>query len=155
MRSSGAWSLLFVVCAGTVFAACDTPGVTLVNPDVSAPDVMTTIHVKLEDSVLADALGWSQGVPNAEVQLQRMIDLPFSPDTFYTDSTGRVQVPDPFPGFHDIAAFRALADHETGPTSGLVRAFADGLKPRLPASKVTLTLGMDRPGSTVIMMASI
>ena len=127
--------------------ACDTPGVTLVDPDVSTPDPdkATTIHVTLEDSALAEALGWSQGVPNALVQLHRHID-PFRPDTLYTDSTGHVSVMDLLPGFYRVAAYRVLA---AGQSDTLTRAFGGGFKTNLPAT-IELEMAADRAGSLVV-----
>ncbi len=144
--------LLGTATAITVFAvaACDTPGVTLVDPDVSTPDPdkATKIHVQLEDSALAEALGWSQGVPNAEVQLHRIID-PFKPDTVYTDSTGHASVTDLLPGFYRIAAYRVLTGEESGQPDSATRAFGGGLKGNLPAS-FELEMAGDRAGSLVI-----
>ena len=130
--------------------ACDTPGVTLVDPDVSTPDPdkATKIHVQLEDSALAEALGWSQGVPNAEVQLHRIID-PFKPDTVYTDSTGHASVTDLLPGFYRIAAYRVLTGEESGQPDSVTRAFGGGLKGNLPA-RFALEMAGDRAGSLVI-----
>ncbi len=126
--------------------ACDTPGVTLVKPDTANPDDKgTTIHVTLEDSALAEALGWSQGVPNALVQLHRHID-PFRPDTVYTDSTGHVSVTNLLPGFYRVAAYRVLA---AGQSDTSTRAFGGGFKTNLPAT-VELEMAADRAGSLVV-----
>ena len=133
------------------FAACDTPGVTLVDPDVSNPDPDkgTTIHVTLEDSALAEALGWSRGVPNAEVQLHRIIEA-FQPDIFYTDSTGQVHVPERLPGYHRVAASKSIIADEAVTAGGVPRVFADGVKTESLGSMLQLTLAADRRGSLVI-----
>ncbi len=150
MRSLRVWPLLLLVSTAAVFTACDTPGVTLVDPDVSTPDPdkATKIHVQLEDSALADALGWSQGVPNALVQLHRIID-PFRPDTVYTDSAGHAYVTDLLPGFYRIAAYRVLTGQESGRPGSVTRAFGGGLKANLPA-RFELEMAGDRAGSLVI-----
>jgi hypothetical protein len=128
------------------FAACDTPGVTLVDPDISNPnDKGTTIHVTLADSALAEALGWSQGVPNAEVVLHRFVD-PFRPDTIYSDSTGRVYVTDLLPGLYWIGGYRVVTNPEQG---AAIRAFGGGLKVDLPAT-IELEMAGDQTGSLVI-----
>jgi len=133
--------------ASVVLAACDTPGVTLVEPDVSTPDPdqVTTIHVMLEDSALAEALGWSQGVPDALVQLHRDVD-PFNPDTLYTDSTGHVSVTNMLPGYYRVAAYRILAGEQSDTST---RAFGGGFKTNLPAT-IELEMAADRAGSLVI-----
>jgi hypothetical protein len=54
--------------------ACYTPGVTLVDSDVSAAPDSVTFIVRLEDSTLAAALGWTGGVPGAVIMLHRIGD---------------------------------------------------------------------------------
>ncbi|UCD24374.1 MAG: hypothetical protein JSW51_00190 [Gemmatimonadota bacterium] len=128
------------------FAACDTPGVTLVDPDISNPsDKGTTIHVTLEDSALAEALGWSQGVPNAEVQLHRVVEA-FQPDVVFTDSAGNAYVSNLLPGFYRIAVQKSIAGSLVG---GVERVFGDGLKQQL-ANRVNLAMRIDEAGSLVI-----
>lgn len=131
------------------FAACDTPGVTLIEPDrASGPDTVT-FHVQLEDTALAQVLGWKNGVPNAEIQLHRILD-PFRPDTVYTDSTGHVLASDLLYGFYRIAAYRAMTADEVSQSGGVKRAFGDGIKRWLPTDSIELTLGVDQPGSLVV-----
>ena len=109
-----------------VLTACDTPGVTLVDPDVAGDkDRSLTITVRLEDTVLAQALGWSQGVPDAKVFLMR-VGEEFDPITLLTDSTGTAVLESILPGQYRMAAHRLLREDETGPTGGVVRAFGDG-----------------------------
>ncbi len=134
-----------------VLTSCDTPGVTLVDPELAGNgDRGLTITVDLEDSTLAQALGWENGVPRAEVQLHRIVD-PFQPHTVYTDSAGYAHVLNLLPGLYKIAGYRVLNEHETGPTGGIVRAFGDGFKQRISgAGKVSLTLATDRQGSLAI-----
>jgi hypothetical protein len=132
------------------FAACDTPGVTMIEPDrASGPDSVT-FHVQLEDTALARALGWENGVPGAEVQLHRTID-PFQPHKLYTDSTGHAYLASLFPGMYEIATQRTLTEDESGPTGNLVRAFGDGLKYDIHGREtIHLQLGADHAGSLVI-----
>ena len=132
------------------FAACDTPGVTLVDPDVASGPDSVTFHVSLEDTALAQALGWENGVPGAEVQLHRIVD-PFQPQILNTDSAGNAYVSNLLPGLYEITGYRVLTGQETAPTGGTVRAFGDGFKQRIGGTaKVTMTLAIDRPGSLVI-----
>ncbi|KPJ92374.1 MAG: hypothetical protein AMS18_07555 [Gemmatimonas sp. SG8_17] len=150
MKQGPSRRLCLVAFAAVLCAACDTPGVTLVDPDVSNPeDQGTTIHVTLEDSALAEALGWSQGVPNAELQLHRMIEA-FQPDHFYTDSTGHVHVPERMPGYHLVAAFKSITADEAAAAGAVPRVFADGLKTEFLGNTLQLALGGDQRGSLVI-----
>jgi len=67
-----------VVRAGTLrcllFAACDTAGVRFIDPPTDdEPERSVTISVRLEDSALAAALGWEQGVPGALISYYRIL----------------------------------------------------------------------------------
>jgi hypothetical protein len=142
------WTAIAVALGS--MAACDTPGVTLIEPDrASGPDSVR-FHVSLEDTALAQVLGWKNGVPGAEVQLHRIID-PFQPHTLYTDSTGHAYLASLFPGMYEIAAQRTLTEDESGPTGNLLRAFGDGLKYDIHGREIIqLQLGADHAGSLVI-----
>ena len=134
----------------TSFVGCDTPGVTLIDPDVAGGPDSVTFHVSLEDTLLARALGWADGVPGAEIQLHRVVD-PFQPHVLDTDSAGNAYIWNLLPGLYKVAAYRVLSGEETGPTGGVVRAFGDGFKQSLGGTgKVSLTLAADEPGSLVI-----
>jgi len=141
----------YAVAMAATLTACDTPGVTLVDPDVAGDkDRSLTVTVRLEDSTLAQALGWSQGVPDAQVFLSRIGDE-FDPITLVTDSTGTVVLHTFLPGQYRMAAHRVLRENETGPTDGVVRAFGDGGKFWVAPPKVLeFTLQMDQAGSVVI-----
>ena len=86
-------------------AACDTLGVTLLDPNVASRPDTAAIHVRLEDSALARVLGWTAGVPRAVVMLQR-IGEDYRPDSMLTDSTGRAYIDDLLPGFYRVAVHR-------------------------------------------------
>lgn len=135
-----------------VLMACDVPAVQLVRREDSNGGSASTgfqVHAALDDSALASALGWSAGVPATAVVIHRYID-PYQPDTVYTDATGDVTIPNLLPGWYLVAGFRRLDASETGPTGGVIRAFADALKHELTArDTVLLTLTTDRPGSLV------
>ena len=130
-------------------AACDVPGVTVVRPEASSAPSELAIHVALEDSSMAQSLGWAAGVPGATVVIHRFID-PFRPETLYTDQSGRVTAQNSLPGWYLIAGSRILTAEETGSTSGMVRAFGDGLKLNFTGrDSLQLGLRIDQPGSLV------
>ncbi len=134
----------------TSFVGCDTPGVTLIDPDVAGGPDSVTFHVSLEDTLLARALGWADGVPGVEIQLHRVVD-PFQPHVLDTDSAGNAYISNLLPGLYKIAAYRVLSGEETGPTGGVVRAFGDGFERELGGtSSVSLALASDRRGSLLI-----
>jgi hypothetical protein len=135
--------------ASLMALACDTPGVTLIDPGLNAPPDSVTFVVRLEDSTLAAALGWSDGVPGADVILNRVGDE-FNPAVLRTDATGRVRLHNPAPGVNRIAAYRVLSEDETGSTGGLRRAFGDGRKTTVGRTgQLELSAGEDRAGSLV------
>jgi hypothetical protein len=137
-----------IACLLASLAACDAPGITLVRPPTSGSEGFT-IHVTLEDSALASALGWQDGVPGAEVQMHRIID-PFQPRVVHTDSTGRTLVRGLLSGLYKVATYRMLSQQEAAATGGVIRAFGDGVKLRLPVhSGIQLTLDKDRRESLV------
>ena len=143
-----------VVRAGTLscllFAACDTPGVTLIEPDVTVDDsAIVTFQVHLEDSALAETLGWSNGVPNAFVFIQRVAE-PFEPDTLVTDNNGEASYPNFLPGQYKVAAQRILSPGEALITGGGVRAFGDAWNQNINRGQtVPLELTADNAGSIV------
>ncbi|KPJ92373.1 MAG: hypothetical protein AMS18_07550 [Gemmatimonas sp. SG8_17] len=138
-----------VIALGLI-AACDTPGVTLVDPDVTGgEDRSWTITVFLEDADLAAALGWSNGVPGATVSLHRLQEE-FDLLTGVTDSSGQVRFDPMLPGQYRIAAERVLQAGETGPTGGVLRAFGDGVRVWKDSTALDLHLRADRRGSLVI-----
>ncbi|KPJ92376.1 MAG: hypothetical protein AMS18_07565 [Gemmatimonas sp. SG8_17] len=147
MRSFAVCWLLLLVPTAAVFTACDTPGVTLVDPDVSSDgDRSLTVTVHLEDSTLARALGWEDGVPRASVWLHRVNDE-FELRTATTDSSGRIRLDDVLPGRYRIATYRALEPDETEPTGGEIRAFGDGTMVQVdPLRELDVKLRSDQVG---------
>jgi hypothetical protein len=133
-----------------LFASCDTPGVTLDDPDVAGgTDRSWTITVRLEDSSLAAALGWSDGVPGATVSRHRILEE-YELTTAITDSIGQVRFERVLPGQFRIAAQRVLRPDETAATNGLIRAFGDGKTVWKDKTVLDLNLRADRAGSLVV-----
>jgi len=121
-----------------------------VNPAASDSSTGVTFRVTLEDSALAGALGWEEGVPGALISYHRISgEAPIR--TAEADSSGSVVVRDMLPGRYRLAAYRVLQEDETGPTGGQIRAFGDGfIRSVYPPQLVELTLRADRAGSVVI-----
>jgi len=145
---------MLLIMASLAITACDTPPWRLIDPeqpDENSPDAkILTVNIGLEDSVLAAALGWSDGVPDAQLSLHRIHDE-FSIRTAVTDSTGSVLLNNVLDGRYRIAAYRVLAENETGPTGGLVRAFGAGMIVRADTMlELDMKLRIDRPGSLVV-----
>ena len=152
-------SKLFCACAmpraaaivSLVLVGCDTPGIRLVDPDSpSDSSAGVKFQVTLEDSVLAEALGWEDGVPAALISYHRIMEgTPIQ--TTETDSVGSLHLSALLPGQYRFAAYRMLREEETGATDGLIRAFGDGMVVKLDSPQVVeLTLRADRAGSVVM-----
>ena len=121
------------------------------NPDIPADSSTgVTFKVTLEDSALAAALGWENGVPGALISYYRIMEgTPIQ--TTETDSVGSLHLSALLPGQYRFAAYRMLREEETEPTGGQIRAFGDGLVVHVqPPQVVELTLRADRRGSVVI-----
>lgn len=143
-------SLPWLMAAAFLLLACDTPGIAFVDPDVTANGAAgLEVHVVLEDPVVAEALGWEEGVPNAAVMLQP-IDGTARAETLRTSAAGVARKKPFLPGYYRLAAYRRVAGEETAATGGVVRAFGGGLRVRLGISdKRVLTLQADQRGSLV------
>ena len=75
-----------------VLTACDTAGVRFIDPPIQdEPERTVTIAVRLEDSALATALGWEEGVPGAQISYYRILGES-GILTAETDSTGKVSL---------------------------------------------------------------
>ncbi len=141
--------LRLVAFAVVLCAACDTPGVTLIQPDQSSSPDSVTFIVRLADSALAETLGWSHGVPNAEIFLHRATEE-FDFIEIRTGETGTVGVMDLIPGLYRVAARRQLTVDEAAAVGSVVRAFGNGFKTNLGRSgTVSIELRSDQPGSLV------
>ncbi|KPJ92375.1 MAG: hypothetical protein AMS18_07560 [Gemmatimonas sp. SG8_17] len=137
------------VLGWAAFTACDTPGVTLIEPDQSSVPDSVKFVVSLADSALAAALGWSDGVPNAEIFLHRATEQ-FRFTELHTDETGTVGTTDLIPGLYRVAALRTLTVDEAAAVGSVVRAFGNGFKTNIGRSgTVSIELRSDQPGSLV------
>jgi hypothetical protein len=113
------------------------------------PGLTVTVTVEPEASDLAQALGWTGGVPNAEVRLHRW-GTDFEWQTATTDAEGVARFPNAIPGTYRLAAHRPLTDSEVAQGGGAVHAFGDGMMTNVSnAVERTLKLGPTREGSVV------
>ncbi len=105
-------------------AACTHGEITVVESAAKGPNdtLALTFVPDGEDAAAAAALGWTTGIPGAEVILAPSVkprpmgagDTATGPpfDTLTTDSTGRVSVPDLPPGWYYVEVRRWLSDAE-------------------------------------------
>jgi hypothetical protein len=109
------------------------------------------VGLEAEAAGIGEALGWSEGVPDAEVRVHR-IGTEFAWQTTLTDSSGVARFPNLLPGSYRLAAYRALTDEEVARLDdGRRRAFGDGRIIGLSGARTdTLTLEPDRRGSLLI-----
>ena len=154
-------SILPVSCSRAVLAAvsiiwlltgCRAGEVELYEPEGSGLGQGFTVKVELEESAaeIGEALGWTDGVPEAEVRVHRL-GTEFRWQTVLTDSAGEARFSDLIPGRYRLAAYRALTDEEAAQLGSRRRAFGDGLMLDIPGpSTKTLTLAPDRRGALLI-----
>jgi hypothetical protein len=144
--------VLRAVCGTWLLGGCTAGEVELYEPEGSGLSRGLTVKVVLEESAakIGEALGWTAGVPEAEVRVQRL-GTEFRWQTVLTDSAGEVRLPSLIPGTYRVAAYRVLTDEEAAQLGGRRRAFADGTKVHLsqPLAR-TLRMAADEPGSIVI-----
>jgi hypothetical protein len=101
-------------------ATCTHGDITVVEPAAKGPN--DTLAITILPGEAAAALGWTSGIPGAEVILAPSVkprawgggDTATGPaiDTLLTDSTGRVSVPDLPPGWYYVEVHRWLSDAE-------------------------------------------
>lgn len=111
-----------------------------------------TVRVELDEVAqdLGAALGWENGVPDAEVRFHRT-GTEFGWRTATTDSSGVVHFPDATRGKWRIAALRAVGLDDGRGAVDRVRALSDGRFVRVEgATEAALRLRPDDPGSVVI-----
>lgn len=109
------------------------------------------VHVGLDgsDRALAVSLGWTAGVPGAEVRLNRNGTASWEART--SDASGTVVYEDLLPGRYRVYAGRRLSAEEARAVGGPRRAFGDGRTFDFSeTSEVSLELYADRPGRLVI-----
>ncbi|MGD2152894.1 MAG: DUF4876 domain-containing protein [Gemmatimonadales bacterium] len=129
---------------------CTAEDVQLLQPGGSELAVGLTVNVEAEDATLAEALGWSEGVPGAEVRLQRR-GTGWVWESALTDSAGTARFPDILPGSYRLAGYRALTEEEVAELGDRRRAFGGGAYLEFSGPREhTLRLAADEPGSLVI-----
>jgi hypothetical protein len=121
-RDAGLLRGATVLAALLACAACKHGEITVVEPAAKPPGSAFTLTILPGESQAAAELGWTAGVPGAEVILAPSVKpLPTSPgdtatgppiDTVMTDSTGHVSVPDLPAGWYYVEVRRWLTDAE-------------------------------------------
>jgi len=114
------------------------------------PGLTVTVTVEPEASSIAQALGWTGGVPNAEVRIHR-IGTDFAWETVLTDGSGTARFPNAIAGQYRVAGYRPLTDAEVAQADGSTRALGDGVIMNVARStEATLRLNPTQGGSLVI-----
>jgi hypothetical protein len=151
-----AGSLLGLAALAAVLGACSAEGVTFEDPggdegDLPRPTLVVEVGVDSADAELAEALGWTEGVPGAEVQILRSGTLEWIEGS--TDDSGRVVFTDLEPGRHHVVGERVLSSEEASAIGAEIRAFGDGRTVEdlgRDTARLRLDLLADRPGSLVL-----
>jgi hypothetical protein len=148
MRGSKLVLLLF-------FTACDPGDVVLIRPDTGGPSARPfSIRAIIDtpSTAIAESLGWSDGVPAAQIRVHRMED-PYDGDYWtsaLTDSTGIATFVDLLGGLYEVEVTRWLTDVEMARATSGIRLLAGGRRLNLPTGDTqTVTMAQDRRGSLV------
>jgi hypothetical protein len=134
--------------------ACDPGDVALLAPESSHGATILTIHAIIDTpyTSVAGILGWSDGVPDAQVRVHVNGD-PYDSTywrTATTDSTGVATFGDLLAGLYEVEATRVLTDGEAARSGRVVHVLAGGRRLFLPASgPVEVTTAPDAPGGLV------
>ncbi len=151
MISSARVGLGLSLCALTL--ACGGEGGFSGPPDDDGndlkPDLTTAVRVEAAASELSATLGWTGGVPGAEVRLHRL-GTDFAWETVTTDARGVARFPDVIAGDYRVAAYRPLTDAEAAQVGEAAWAFADGsLHSVHEGAETSLSLTPNHRGSIV------
>ena len=112
------------------------------------PGLTVRVEVAPEAAEVARALGWTDGVPGAEVRAHR-IGTEFAWETAVTDEQGTAYMPQLVSGRYRLAVYRALTEDESAATG--VSALAWGSVVEIgPGSEQAAALVPNRTGSLVI-----
>ena len=108
-----------------------------------------TVQVAPEEAAVARALGWTNGVPGAEVRAHR-IGTEFRWETAVTDAEGTAHLPHLVTGPYRVAVYRPLTEEESAAAG--VSALASGSIVAVAAggSEHAAELVTNRPASLVI-----
>ncbi|MGD2216059.1 MAG: DUF4876 domain-containing protein [Gemmatimonadales bacterium] len=145
-------AVLPAVCVTWLLTGCTAGEVELYEPEGSGLAQGLTVKVVLDSTAadIAEALGWTEGVPEAEVRVHRL-GTEFRWQTVLTDSAGEARFPDLIPGRYRLAGYRVLTDEEAAQLGSRRRAFGDGLMLDISGARTkSLHLAPDRRGALLI-----
>jgi hypothetical protein len=160
LRDMGAWiiqaacrrTLPVGVCLTSLLAGCTAGEVVLYEPEGSGLARGLTVKVELDSTAadIAQALGWTDGVPDAEVRVHR-IGTDFRWQTVLADSSGEARFPNLIQGRYRVAGYRVLSDEEAAQVGNQKRAFGDGYIVYVGEARAqTLQLAPDRRGGLLL-----
>jgi hypothetical protein len=136
-----------------LLAACDPGDVVLLAPETSDGAPTLSIHAVIDTpyNALAESLGWSAGVPGAQVRIHLMAD-PYDSSYWHvvtTDSLGRAAF-SAIGGPYEVEVSRTLTSAEAARSGDTVQVLAGG--GRLYASRngaTDMAVVPDRRGSLI------
>ncbi len=133
-------------------AACDAGDVVLLAPEAASGAPTLSVRAVLDTpyAALATSLGWTAGVPGAQVRVHLMTE-PYDSSYWHqatADSTGLARFTGLLAGLYEVELFRWLTAAEALRGGGDVRVLAGGGRLNLPAAGVAaVTLAPDQRGA--------
>jgi hypothetical protein len=138
-----------------LLAACDPGEVVLLAPDKSddhAPALTIQVVVDTPYVALATALGWTDGVPGAQVRAHLMKE-PYDEEYWHVataDSLGVARFPSILSGLYEIAVRRPLRPEEVTQTGDATRMVAGGRRMYVSqGAEQAVTVVPDHGGSLI------
>lgn len=118
--------VLVVACGGETGFSGPPPDD---DGDELRPGLTVRVEVEEERAEIAEALGWTGGVPGAEVRIHRL-GTDFAWEIEETDASGVARFPDAIPGTYRVAGYRPLTAAEESQAGEGVLALGDGCSRR-------------------------
>lgn len=140
-------ALLLALLALVLLPACDAGDITLVAPErrtAATPTLVVRAVVNEAHQELAEALGWTAGIPGARVRVHKT-DEPYDEDYWVegeTDAGGVVEFFDLLRGMYEVQVTRPLSKEEAAHAGRDVQVVAGGrwlLVPWQPIQDVAAT----------------
>ena len=154
MRTASRTALRLSLTTALPLAACDPGDVVLLAPEdtTGAPTLSIRAVIDTPYAALATSLGWSGGVPGAEVRVHLMAE-PYDSTYWHVaaaDSTG-VATFSGLGGLYEVEVSRPLTAAEQARLGEAVHLLAGGRRLYAPTSPTAdVTMGPDHRGSLVL-----
>lgn len=149
-RGGRALSIVLLTALGACGGSEGVSGPPDGGGDDLRPGLTVTVELDSDAAAIGQQLGWTAGVPGAEVRIHR-IGTAFAWETATTDADGVARFEDAIAGRYRVAAHRPLNEQEQSAVGAAALALGDGVLRNVATNaEATLHQTPDRRGSLVI-----